>query len=142
MTHILCYFLLEIYQTPLRTKGTLAFWKYQRFSIIKIFSFKLLVLWQIIYIQFSYNFHLFYCREGENGRWDQLPQIVTKTNITSYQVTGLTPFTVYSFRLLAVNNLGISLPSKESYYIVTLREGKSHQSCHLNDSKTIFHLLN
>lgn len=38
-------------------------------------------------------------------------------------MTGLLPFTIYSFRVLAVNSLGISLPSKESYYIVTLREG-------------------
>ncbi|XP_017038951.1 tyrosine-protein phosphatase 99A isoform X2 [Drosophila ficusphila] len=61
-------------------------------------------------------------REGEEGIWEQLARIYTKTNATSYQVTGLTPFTVYSFRLLAVNKLGISPPSKESYYIVTLRE--------------------
>lgn len=38
-------------------------------------------------------------------------------------MTGLSPFTIYSFRVVAVNSLGISLPSKESYYIVTLREG-------------------
>ncbi|XP_036323044.1 tyrosine-protein phosphatase 99A isoform X2 [Rhagoletis pomonella] len=61
-------------------------------------------------------------RVGEDGTWDQVPQILTKSNATSYQVTGLIPFTVYSFRLLAVNKLGISPPSKESYYIVTLRE--------------------
>lgn len=64
-------------------------------------------------------------RVGENGPWDQVPQINTKSNITSYQVTGLIPFTVYSFRLRAVNKLGISPPSKESYYIVSLREGKN-----------------
>lgn len=64
------------------------------------------------------------CSEGEDGIWDQVARIYTRTNATSYQVTGLTPFTVYSFRLLAVNKLGISPPSKESYYIVTLREGK------------------
>lgn len=63
------------------------------------------------------------CRVGESGEWDQLPQIHTNKSITSYQMTGLLPFTIYSFRVLAVNSLGISLPSKESYYIVTLREG-------------------
>lgn len=62
-------------------------------------------------------------RIGESGEWDQLPQIHTNKSITSYQMTGLLPFTIYSFRVLAVNSLGISLPSKESYYIVTLREG-------------------
>lgn len=41
----------------------------------------------------------------------------------TYHMTGLLPFTVYSFRILAVNQLGVSLPSKETYYIVTLREG-------------------
>lgn len=62
-------------------------------------------------------------RTGESGEWDQHPQIHTNNSITSYQMTGLLPFTIYSFRVLAVNSLGISLPSKESYYIVTLREG-------------------
>uniref|UniRef100_A0A1A9WYP5 Fibronectin type-III domain-containing protein n=1 Tax=Glossina brevipalpis TaxID=37001 RepID=A0A1A9WYP5_9MUSC len=61
-------------------------------------------------------------RVGENGQWDQVSPIQTKSNVTSYQVTELIPFTVYSFRLKAVNKLGISPPSKESYYIVTLRE--------------------
>lgn len=63
-------------------------------------------------------------RVGENGPWNQVPQINTKSNATTYQVTGLVPFTVYSFRTRAVNKLGISPPSKESYYIVSLREGK------------------
>lgn len=62
-------------------------------------------------------------RVGENGPWDQVSRIYTKSNVTSYQVTGLLPFTVYSFRTIAVNKLGVSTPSKESYYIVTLREG-------------------
>lgn len=63
-------------------------------------------------------------RVGENGPWNQVPQINTKSNGTTYQVTGLIPFTVYSFRTRAVNSLGVSQPSKESYYIVSLREGK------------------
>jgi hypothetical protein len=44
----------------------------------------------------------------------------------------LFPFTIYSFRVLAVNSLGISLPSKESYYIVTLREGLYFSSLRFN----------
>ena len=65
-------------------------------------------------------------RIGESGEWDQLPQIHTNSSITSYQMTGLLPFTIYSFRVLAVNSIGKSQPSKESYYIVTLREGEFH----------------
>ncbi|CRK87824.1 CLUMA_CG001612, isoform A [Clunio marinus] len=61
-------------------------------------------------------------RIGESGEWDQLSKLHTNTSNTSHQITGLSPFTIYSFRVLAVNSLGISLPSKESYYIVTLRE--------------------
>ncbi|XP_055616400.1 protein sidekick-2-like [Toxorhynchites rutilus septentrionalis] len=61
-------------------------------------------------------------RVGENGGWDQVAPIRTKDNGTSYQVGGLLPFTVYSFRVIAINELGRSPPSKESYYFVTLRE--------------------
>ncbi|EAT34684.1 AAEL013106-PA [Aedes aegypti] len=59
---------------------------------------------------------------GENGEWDQVDPIYTNSNEAFYQVTGLVPFTVYSFRVIAVNELGHSPPSKESYYFVTLRE--------------------
>ena len=54
--------------------------------------------------------------------------ISTSSNETSYQVTGLYPFTVYSFRVLAVNAMGRSRASKESYYMVTLREGECDSS--------------
>ncbi|XP_055371784.1 protein sidekick-1-like [Condylostylus longicornis] len=81
-------------------------------------------------------------RVGENGPWDQVPQIFTKNNATSYQVTGLIPFTVYSFRTLAVNKLGVSPPSKESYYIVTLREAPTGKptttAAHNTSSSSIF----
>ncbi|XP_065074555.1 tyrosine-protein phosphatase 99A isoform X1 [Ochlerotatus camptorhynchus] len=61
-------------------------------------------------------------RVGENGDWDQMEPIYTNSNQASFQVTGLVPFTVYSFRVIAVNEHGHSLPSRESYYFVTLRE--------------------
>ncbi|XP_021710392.1 tyrosine-protein phosphatase 99A isoform X2 [Aedes aegypti] len=61
-------------------------------------------------------------RVGENGEWDQVDPLYTNSNEAFYQVTGLVPFTVYSFRVIAVNELGHSPPSKESYYFVTLRE--------------------
>lgn len=53
-------------------------------------------------------------------------------------MTELVPFTIYSFRVLAVNSLGISPPSKESYYIVTLREGKSMNLIKNGNEKGIF----
>uniref|UniRef100_A0A182VRC0 Fibronectin type-III domain-containing protein n=1 Tax=Anopheles minimus TaxID=112268 RepID=A0A182VRC0_9DIPT len=59
---------------------------------------------------------------GENGDWEQEPPIHTKSSQAAHQVTALQPFTVYSFRVIAVNKLGHSHPSKESYYFVTLRE--------------------
>ena len=62
-------------------------------------------------------------RVGEDGDWDKTTGIITENNRTSYQVSGLDPFTVYSFQVVGVNALGESPPSKESYYIVTLREG-------------------
>jgi receptor-type tyrosine-protein phosphatase gamma len=67
---------------------------------------------------------VFSCRVGEDGEWDVSNGILTQSNETNYQVTGLFPFTVYSFRVLAVNAMGRSRPSKESYYMVTLREGE------------------
>ncbi|KAL9899426.1 protein tyrosine phosphatase 99A isoform 2-T2 [Glossina fuscipes fuscipes] len=81
-------------------------------------------------------------RVGENGQWDQVSPIQTKSNVTSYQVTELIPFTVYSFRLKAVNKLGISPPSKESYYIVTLREAPTGKpvptSAHNTSSTSVY----
>jgi receptor-type tyrosine-protein phosphatase gamma len=63
-------------------------------------------------------------RVGEDGDWGVNNGIETHSNETSYQVSGLFPFTVYSFRVVAVNAMGRSRPSKESYYMVTLREGE------------------
>lgn len=61
-------------------------------------------------------------RVGETGDWNEWPIIITNNSETSYVVMDLLPFTVYSFRVLAFNQLGRSNPSKESYYICTLRE--------------------
>ncbi|KAJ9579258.1 hypothetical protein L9F63_024638, partial [Diploptera punctata] len=66
---------------------------------------------------------------GEDGEWNVKNGIQTQNNDTSYQVTGLLPFTVYSFRVVAVNAMGRSRPSKESYYMVTLREAPSEVQC-------------
>ena len=43
---------------------------------------------------------------------------------TKYTVTQLQPFTVYSFTIAAINHVGRSRPSKNSYPAITLRERK------------------
>lgn len=65
-------------------------------------------------------------RVGEDGKWNDIDGISTPNNESSYQVSGLKPYTVYSFRVLAVNAMGTSKPSKGSYFMITLREGKQH----------------
>lgn len=64
-----------------------------------------------------------YHRVGEEGDWEVHNPLTTINNATSTQVTGLQPYAVYSFRVVAVNGIGPSIPSRESYYMVTLREG-------------------
>ncbi|OTF70572.1 hypothetical protein BLA29_004627 [Euroglyphus maynei] len=65
----------------------------------------------------SFNSH-----NSPNGDWDSMNGISTLDNRTEYYIDKLQPFTVYSFRVIAVNAIGASQPSKESYYTVTLRE--------------------
>ncbi|XP_031831667.1 putative receptor-type tyrosine-protein phosphatase mosPTP-1 isoform X7 [Nomia melanderi] len=82
-------------------------------------------------------------RIGENGLWNATKEIVTPTNDTSYTIENLTPFTVYSFRVSAVNAIGRSRPSVESYYLVTLREkpeGKPIITSVYNTSATSIYL--
>ena len=62
------------------------------------------------------------CRKGEDGVWDVDNGQATETNATQFTVTSLQPYTVYSFRVVAVNALGMSQPSTKSYYMITLRE--------------------
>jgi len=60
----------------------------------------------------------------EDGPWNATKEILTPHNDTFYTVENLRPFTVYSFRVAAINALGRSKPSQASYYMVTLRESK------------------
>ncbi|XP_054722094.1 tyrosine-protein phosphatase 99A-like, partial [Uloborus diversus] len=82
-------------------------------------------------------------RVGEMGEWESAMGIMTADNKTSYHVIGLQPYTVYSFRVVAVNAIGASEPSKESYYMVTLREvpdGKPTITSAFNTSSTSIRL--
>ncbi|GFX11832.1 protein sidekick-1 [Trichonephila clavipes] len=77
------------------------------------------------------------------GEWESAMGIMTPDNKTSYHIIGLQPYTVYSFRVKAVNAIGASEPSKESYYMVTLREvpdGKPEIISAVNASSTSIRL--
>ena len=74
-------------------------------------------------------------RVGENGDWDTSNGIMISDNRTVFQVTNLQPFTVYSFHVVAVAPSGPSIPSKESYYMVTLREGKISSSSNMREKR-------
>ncbi|KAK5639714.1 hypothetical protein RI129_012206 [Pyrocoelia pectoralis] len=82
-------------------------------------------------------------RLGEDGEWSVIDSILTPTNDTNYYITNLQPYTVNSFRVVAVNAMGASSPSKESYYMVTLREiptGKPTITTAHNTSATTLHI--
>lgn len=77
----------------------------------------------------SYDFHyspilhyVIHVREGVEGPWDVGNGIMTPDNRTQYEIIGLKPFTTYSFRVLAVNAIGVGEPSPPSHYIITLRQ--------------------
>ena len=61
-------------------------------------------------------------RRGENTSWADSQEVRTNSSLTTFTVTGLQPFTVYSFRVVAVLDSGVKGESEESYYMVTLRE--------------------
>jgi hypothetical protein len=90
------------------------------FAVVRAAPFALFVVMSMSQNQFSLPTR----RMGENGAWDEIPEIHSNSSGTAYVVSKLLPFTVYSFRILAVNKLGVSGASKESYYICTLREGE------------------
>ena len=51
-------------------------------------------------------------------------EVHTNSSTMSYTVEYLQPYTVYSFQVAAVNHVGRSRPSKNSYPSITLRESK------------------
>lgn len=77
----------------------------------------------------SYDYHfspilhyIIHTREQVDGPWDVANGIMTPDNRTQYEIIGLKPFTTYSFRVLAVNAIGVGDPSPPAHYIVTLRQ--------------------
>ncbi len=105
--------------------------------------------------------YLIQIRVGEDGGWDggegggnlaaapattaaaRAGLLETPGNATVFQVNDLQPFTTYSFRVTAVNGMGNSRHSKESYYMLTLREvpsGKPTITAAHNTSSTSIQL--
>lgn len=77
----------------------------------------------------SYDYHyspilhyVIHVREAVDGKWDVANGVMTPDNRTQFEIIGLKPFTTYSFRVLAVNAIGVGEPSPVSHYIITLRQ--------------------
>ena len=81
-------------------------------------------------------------RKGEETDWSDASTVATGHNSTVYSVMGLHPFSVYSFKVVAVNGVGLSQESEQSYYMITLREVPSGKptitSAHNTSSDSIF----
>ena len=81
-------------------------------------------------------------RKGEETDWSDSSTVATGHNSTVYSVMGLHPFSVYSFKVVAVNGVGLSQESEQSYYMITLREVPSGKptitSAHNTSSDSIF----
>ena len=74
--------------------------------------------------QVQVSYYLVQVRAGEETSWEEGSHTVeTPDNVTLFQVTGLNPFTTYSFRVTAVTAKARSKPSESSFYMFTLREG-------------------
>lgn len=91
----------------------------------------------------SYDYHyspilhyVIHVREGVNGQWDVANGIMTPDNRTQFEIIGLKPFTTYSFRVLAVNAIGVGEPSPESHYIITLRQ-KPDSKLNITSAKNV-----
>ena len=65
-------------------------------------------------------------KDDDDSEFRYLEQEVytNSSSSTKYTVNSLQPFTVYSFTVAAINHVGRSRPSKNSYPSITLRERK------------------
>ena len=81
-------------------------------------------------------------RKGEETDWSDASTVATGHNSTVYSVMGLHPFSVYSFKVVAVNGVGLSKESEQSYYMITLREVPSGKptitSAHNTSADSLF----
>ena len=57
-------------------------------------------------------------------RMSSVGPLHTNSSLTRISVEGLQPYTVYAFVVQAVNSVGQSRPSKQSYPAITLMESK------------------
>ena len=64
-------------------------------------------------------------RQGEEGDWADARTVPTASNASEFNVTGLRPFTVYSFKVVALTEEEGREESEASYYMITLREAPS-----------------
>ena len=85
--------------------------------------------WKNFFIK-KHFFNLFFrwrnVKDDDESEFRYLEQeVYTNTSSsTKYTVNSLQPFTVYSFTVAAINHVGRSRPSKNSYPSITLRERK------------------
>ena len=66
--------------------------------------------------------YIIHILEGEDSDWDSHEVFTTSSPQTIFNVTDLQPFTVYSFKVTGVNEIGASNESLPSYHMMTLRE--------------------
>ena len=69
--------------------------------------------------------------EDDSAEFKRSPSgpIQTNNSATKLTVEGLEPYTVYAFHVQAVNEVGVSRPSKQSYPAITLMESKDYRTC-------------
>ena len=69
--------------------------------------------------------------EDDSAEFKRSPggPIQTNNSDTKRTVEGLEPYTVYAFHVQAVNEVGVSRPSKQSYPAITLMESKDYHTC-------------
>ena len=76
------------------------------------------------------NFSSKAVNEDDSAEFKKSPggPIRTNNSDTRLTVEGLEPYTVYAFHVQAVNEVGVSRPSKQSYPAITLMESKDYRT--------------